>query len=475
MLQVRYGMTARNLLRGPFMQTLVDRGANIVVVTPAANEPYLKEELEPHGVTLVESPELKKRLPERIWDYVSDALVFRHPGNTRAVTVKWLHESIIERDLLGFAFRGAVSLLFLHKSHRMRRLLLRLGPRFCSHPEIGSIFETYKPDLFVASFTFEPDVHYLREAMNRGIRTVGIVKSWDNMTSKSRMAVEPDVLIAWSPDMKDQAIRYHSISEDRIKVVGTPQFDVHFNHGGGCTSRSEFLESLGADPAKKLIVYCPEPKWTYSDADNLRLIHEVISAPDFPYPAHIHVRNYPKSERDYSGLERELGVTSERAGTDVPSMADGFDQTMAQAEHMSELMHHADLVIQVSSTIVLDASCHDTPCIGLHLDRNDPRVPWAHQTRRGYDPEHNRMLVNLRALRLATTKTELRDLIELYLTHPETDSDGRAAAVARVIWRTDGTASRRLAESVLEELKYLDETGFLHWTSDIGGKPSYDL
>jgi hypothetical protein len=451
MLLVRYGMTARNLLRGPFMETLAASGARIVVVTPAANEAYLREELDPSGVTLVETPVLRKRLRERVWDYLADALVFGHPGTTRTITVKWLHEGLIDKHYVDFAVRGAASALFLHRSKRLRRLLLSIGKRFCSHPELSDLFDTYKPDLFVASYTFEPDVHYLQEAISRGIRSVGIVKSWDNLTSKTRMATEPDVLVTWSPHMKEEAIRLHSVPPERVEVVGTPQFDVHFNHTPVAT-REQFMESIGAQPDKRLIVYCPEPKWTYSDANNLRLIHEVVSAPDFPYDVHIHVRNYPKAERNYEAMERELGITSERSGTTIAAWADSFDQSVEQSEHMAELMEHADVVVQVSSTIALDAACHDTPCIGLSLDPSNPEVPWALQARRGYETNHNKLLVDLGALKLARSRDELKALLLRYLEDPSLERVQRSAIIDLVIWRRTGDAGKALATFVLGQL-----------------------
>jgi hypothetical protein len=451
MLLVRYGMTARNLLRGQFIETLTKGGARIVVVTPAANEPYIKEELEPLGVTLVQMPPLRKRLRERLWDYITDALVFNHPGTTRTVTIKWLHEGIIHKHYMDFFVRGAASVLFLHKSRRLRRLLLHVGTRFCSHPELAELFDTYKPDLFVASYTFEPDVHYLQQAISRGIKSIDSVRSWDNLSSKTRMTTEPDVLVTWSPHMKEEAMRLHSVPEERIAVVGTPQFDTHFNYVP-TTTREQFMESIGAQPDKRLLVYCPEPKWTFSDHDNLRLIHEIISEQDFPYDVHIHVRNYPKVERNFKGMEEEMGITSERGGTPVAAWDDGFDQSLEQAWHMADLMERADVVVQVSSTIALDAACHDTPCIGMSLDPTNPQVPWALQARRGYETTHYKLLVDIGALKLARSREELRELLIRYLDDPSHEREERSAAIDLIVWRRTGDAGKALATFVLGQL-----------------------
>ena len=451
LIMLRHGMIARNLFRTAFLTGLLEGGARLVVACPAADDPLLKRELEAQGVVLVELPLLKKGLFERLWDAVTSALVFDHPGATRTMYIKWLHFGLVEKQWTTFIRQGLAAPFFLHKVKPFRRWVAWVDSRLFSHPEIGQLFDTHGPDLFVATNVFEPDVHYIREARRRGIATVGIVKSWDNLSSKTKIAVEPDRLLVWSPEMRDEAVHLHFIPEERISIVGTPQFDVYVNYQG-YQSREDFCQRIGADPDKKLIVYSTADSWT-TDEENLRLIHRIVNQEDFCIPCHIHVRKYPKSQRDLSAIEAELGITAENAGRVVPSWADRVDQSREEMEHLCELMYHADLVIHLGSTIALDAACHDTPNIGFGLDSRSRTLPWAHYGRRIFRSEHNRRLIEPGGVKMVVTPEELKAAMQHYLLHPEADRAGREAVLERIIWKRDGRSGQRAADQILKMLE----------------------
>ena len=452
MLMLRYGMTARNLFRTDFLPTLLREGIRLIVVCPAADDPGLKQELEPQGVELVMLPTLRKGLFERIWHMVASILAFEHPGTNQTMRVKWLHLGLVEKRWGDCLLQALAAPLFLHKVRIFRRWLTWVDFRSFSHPEIGHLFDLYRPDVFVATYTYEPDIHYVREARKRGIKTVGIVKSWDNLSSKTRIAVEPDILLVWSPEMRDEAVRLHFIPEEKIHIVGAPQFDVNADYRHHET-RMEFMRKIGADPKKKLIFYPMHDSWTYSDEENIRLIHRIANQDDFPFPCHIHVRKYPKNQNDISALEVELGVTSENSGRVVDSWADRVDPSRADMEHLCELMYHADLVIHIGSTIAVDAACQNTPNIGFGLDSKNQALPWGHYARRAFQLDHNRWLVGLGGVKMVATPEELRAAMMQYLLHPETDRVGRKAVMEKIIWELDGRSGQRTAEEVLAALE----------------------
>lgn len=455
---IRYGMTARNLLRTEFLTELQRAGVELIVAAPASQEPYFQDEMAQAGILLVDEPSIRKPMIERIYQTAANLLSFEHPGTSKTLTMKWWHEGLVDRRFSAFILQGLASLPNLHRSKRIRRGLLKLDRRFLRHPEIGQLFDEFKPDLFVSNYTFEPDAHYLAEAHRRGIPTIGIVKSWDNLTSKTRIAVEPNHLVVWSPQMKHEAIRYHYFPEERIEVTGTPQFDFHFSPEKYPT-REEFFGRLGIDPAKKLVVFSPGTNWTTSDYRNVQLIHEIISDPSFPFDCHIHIRKYPKRQLDYSIYERNFGATIESAGPVVQSWADEFDQSAEDMEQLRRIMHFADVVVQVASTIAVDAACHNTPCIAMSFDRNDSTAPWGHRSRRAYGAEHNQILLRCGGMTLVETKAALREWLIRYLEHPETREEGRAKVVEEILWKGDGSSARRLAHAVLAKLPAKSHTG----------------
>jgi len=353
-----------------------------------------------------------------------------------------------------FAFVGSAvtGLSCLHKSRRFDRICEYLDMRLFTHQEIGNLFDTFCPDLYLSTDLFDEDSDFMREAKLRNIPTYSVVKSWDNLTSKTRIFVKPDKLLVWSPLMKREAVELHHFDDKNVIVVGAPQFDIYAQRNR-YKSRVAFLESLGIDPAKKLILYSPGIKFTFSDVNNLRLLREIVSDPGFGIPCHIHVRKYPKKQQDFSALERELGITTENAGKVVPLWKDKVDQTIEDLVHLRELVHHTDLLIQFCSTISIDAFCQGVPVIGYDLDRKNKKMPFFHLARCATNYTHNRYLIDAGGVRVVRSAEELKVTIREYLSNPDKDKYGRQKALETVIWRLDGKSGRRIAEVILRALQ----------------------
>ena len=84
-------------------------------------------------------------------------------------------------------------------------------------------------------------------AKSLGIPTATMVFSWDNLTSKGRVAAPFDHYMVWSDHMRDDLRRYHpDISLDRIHVVGSPQFDVYADATGSRRCSQRTLHGIAA-------------------------------------------------------------------------------------------------------------------------------------------------------------------------------------------------------------------------------------
>src|SRR3989344_714217 len=67
------------------------------------------------------------------------------------------------------------------------KLIVRSGERF------AEFFARYRPDMLFATDMFHnDDTHFLAEAKKRGVRTIGMIRSWDNITTKGLFRIKPD-------------------------------------------------------------------------------------------------------------------------------------------------------------------------------------------------------------------------------------------------------------------------------------------
>ena len=118
-------------------------------------------------------------------------------------------------------------------------------------------------------------------------------------------------------------------------------------------------------------------------------------------------------------------------------------------------MRHSDLVINVCSTITLDASVSDRPvicyrCLDAYTDKEKMR-----KMIEAHDADHFRPLIEVDGLSVAETNDQLKSLVDKYLKDPKIHKEKREAATALMVPYRDGSMARRLGELLLE---ILDDT-----------------
>jgi hypothetical protein len=348
-----------------------------------------------------------------------------------------------------FTAKALLAIPRLHRSRWLRARAEHVDRSRFSHPEVGAVLDRHRPDLIVTTDLFGSEAQFVREAHRRGIRSVCLVKSWDNLTSKGRIRVHPDFIVVWSDLQRQEAQTLHFFPTERIAVSGAPNFDIFKAGAYPWLPRAEFMRSIGADPDSRLVVYSPGYKLTHSDHENILRIHRVLHTGNLPFRCHLHVRKYPKSPQDFSDLLHLPDLTVEDAGIVVTSWDDRVDQPRAEMVHLAQLMRHTDVLIQIGSTIAVDAACFDRPVIGYFLDAQSPQVSPHHLARRVFAMTHNRYLVDLGGVWVVRTEAELAMALRTYLTTPELHREGRRRIVERICGIFDGRAGDRIAEFLL--------------------------
>lgn len=61
-----------------------------------------------------------------------------------------------------------------------------------------------------------------------GLRTLMLVWSWDNLSSKAALHEHPDHLLVWNELQVDEAERLHGFPRERVHALGAPSFDDFF-------------------------------------------------------------------------------------------------------------------------------------------------------------------------------------------------------------------------------------------------------
>ncbi|OFW04156.1 MAG: hypothetical protein A3I61_09210 [Acidobacteria bacterium RIFCSPLOWO2_02_FULL_68_18] len=136
--------------------------------------------------------------------------------------------------------------------------VLRLAERSIPTADLFDLFlHDEKPDVVLIS----PLVHFgsaqadvAASARRLGVPVSMLLFSWDNLSTKGCMHVEPDLMFVWNEQQRTEAWELHRFPPSRVVVVGAPRFDPFFQLRPALT-REQFHAPLGLDPARPTLLY----------------------------------------------------------------------------------------------------------------------------------------------------------------------------------------------------------------------------
>jgi hypothetical protein len=280
-----------------------------------------------------------------------------------------------------------------------------------------------------------------------GIPTVSFVFSWDNLTSKGRIAAPFDHYFVWSNHMQQELLTYYEdVSADRVHIVGTPQFDPYADESL-LWSREECFRRINADARRPLVCYTGGDSGTApEDPQHVAVLLDLVRSGSIrgrpqvllrPAPPD-HGARYDRVRRDYPELiylppawfhaDPHAWLASVPLAEDVQLLAN--------------LTHHADLNINMASTMTLDYALHDKPVVNVAFDVASPPVLGTPVWDLYYRYEHYRPVVELGAARFARSPEELAAHVNAYLENPALDHDGRKRLTELQIGRPLGQSAQ---------------------------------
>ncbi len=450
------GVVARNVLRTDLFGLLTARpDVRFILIVPKEPPAYFREEARHPRVEVVVCPDVHYgRL--RTWLYepvflhlaysATSRFFLRREGRLRAGSVT---QKVVPWPI--YAFKH---LLFstLSRFNGVKRLFRRIDARCFPDRVYEELFDRYAPDLvFAAAIACKRDAAMVKAARRRGIATVGMTRSWDNL-DRLMLPVVPDTLIVQTEIMRDIAVKKHAIPADRIRVTGFPQFDLYRDQTI-IRPREEFLRSLGLDPARKVILYGSEGSWGPHDEHIVRILQRMITEDALGAPCSLIIRPhfsdiFEDRFQEFKGLPNVHVDANHRLNE---LFVDRWDPSRAEMEHLANEFKHTDVLVSMASTLALEAAMFDVPIVNVdfYADTEPDHGPYFG---RWYDSVHYGGVVATGGVRMVRSPEEMRAGIAAYLAHPEADRAGRKILAERYCQTVDGTAAAKVAAVVLAAL-----------------------
>lgn len=317
---------------------------------------------------------------------------------------------------------------------------------YVSLPEIESQFLKYKPDIvFSTHLVARHEFGYLMVAKNNNIPTIGMVKSFDNLTGKGFLPFKTDNAILWNEIMKKEIIDIYQYKERHTFVSGVPQFDIYTKKPE--VSKLDFLRKYNLDEDKKIILFATNHQAiSPDDQKTINFIAGNLTSLN----AQLLVRLHPMDHKNrYQNLECE-DVHYQIPGI---SEGEGSNERVAHQEFLDEIrdtLYFSDLTINTASTMSLDASALDKPIINIAFDWE--KKPYYHSVARYYEFLHYKPILDSKGTSLVSSSSELLRTIEDYLNKPEIKRNERKILVDKMLAGNPGDSSKSISSILINLL-----------------------
>ena len=306
-----------------------------------------------------------------------------------------------------------------------------------------------KPDLLFFTHQRPPYVVPLVAAAEKlKIETSSFIFSWDNLSSKGRMAAKFGSFLVWSPLMKQDLIYFYPNTPPRkVKVVGTPQFEPYVMPAYS-TKKSDFLSMFNIPEGKKILCYsCGDISTSRNDELYIEVIATAIEKNALSEQVELIVRTSPAEDPDrfFFLAEKHPFIRWNYpdwflARQDHPEPWSQRIPSVKDLKQLRALLMYADISINMCSTMSLDFMLFDKPVINPVFGNKENEL---YNDQRFLKFGHYEKVVDSGAVKIARDRSELVEAINIYLKNPTADKQKRERLLELQIGKPlEGTSSR---------------------------------
>lgn len=454
------GVGVRNFVLGRFLEELVERAEVHVMHTIPEEHLPMYTGACPHEV------QWRPLIPytkSRLVDFLSSTLGYAH--------MYWANTVSMQRALSRPLSGRLRSKLMVRAERKLGRLAAAMGAVDAvdrvqagvarKAPETAAyirMFRELQPEVIFSTNQRPSEVlPAILAAKELGIPTATFIFSWDNLSSKARIAAPFDYFLVWSEHMRQELLRFYPhVPPSHVEIVGTPQFDP-YDDPSLIWSRERFFAEVGADPSRPLICYsggdtrtCPEDPLHVAELMKLIRAGRIEGNPTVlvrPVPVDDGTRYRQTLQQFPEILFRQpkwIHADTHWAGV-IPTAED--------LEFLANVTHHADMNINLGSTMTLDFGLHDKPVVNVAFDCTDPPLFGMPVYDYYYAYEHFQPVVEFGASRIARNRDQLAGYVNDYLRDPGLDREGRAKLARLHVKMPLGQAGSRISDALVRIAK----------------------
>jgi hypothetical protein len=383
-----------------------------------------------------------RRLNEFVWDY-------RYRLPSRESMMNHVRNKNMPWQIR--LLKGPARLLAFGRAERvLESVLEKWLISYPRSPEATKRFIENRPDVIVSTgpFQFEQPAVF-SAAKNLNIPVIAYIPSWDNVTTKNRLVFDYDGYIVWNEKVKHELLDFYPTSRRKpIYVVGAPQFDV-FYQDRFFQTREIFCRNQNLDPDLPIIVYAiGSPNFLKEHHGAIHLAKEVCAGAlgnvqllVRPHPIHDNAEMKRLFDQFRPKVRLQESINAGKALTKRTQDAD-------QVTEWINTFRHADVVVNIVSTVAIDAAIFDTPVVNLDFDPQPGQGDQQLVKDVNHIWPHYKPIAESGGVWLVNDFDETINAIRIYLERPELHRAERKWMVEHVCGFADGNSGARMADAI---------------------------
>jgi len=299
-------------------------------------------------------------------------------------------------------------------------------------------------DLIIAGYSSSESISLSTTAQKSNRKVHLVVNSWKDFYVNDLIPFKPSNTFVWSDKMKEQLLSSNThIEKNRVIVSGNPSFDRFFEYEP-VHVKEYYAEKYNFDVQRPLILYSMiSPKAYTDEKESIELINKSLIKlyPDETKRPVILLRRNP--------IDETIADEKYFSGNNVKYADNYFEASYTNAVFVQleegeiewmDLLFHADININVASTVTLESLMMNTPVINIEFDKSGNKNAELARYAEApfYIPLNNKVDVSV-----TSTLNNCMKTIENYL-----NNNIEVADVHQILSYFDGQAANRVKKSI---------------------------
>jgi hypothetical protein len=294
-----------------------------------------------------------------------DFVRFLHPTLAAAPALR----ARIKRKVLPRAYHwlDAIPRLSPASVRRTLRALAALERSIPAWRPIVDVLRDEAPDVVLVSplvAAASEQVDWVKAARACGMRTAVGVASWDNLTNKGLLRIQPDAVLVWNEAQRREAVDYHDTPAPNVVVTGAQLFDRWFDRRAS-RDRAAFCRRAGLPDDRPYVLFTGSSVFiSRSDAEVafVRRWLQALRASTDPLvrDANVLVRPHPYNCRAW-----ETGPLAGLPGVAVFPSRNYNPITEEARADLFDSLFHSSVVVGINTSAMIEAAIVGKPVCSI--------------------------------------------------------------------------------------------------------------